>query len=91
MLIAIEPTILGQQYGLGDRNITELIISTRHQGFSLFPVSHWPCDIYVARILDDTIVQTRVFGRDQVELIGWATIFQAFDEARAEFGRFDDV
>jgi hypothetical protein len=85
MLIEIEPPILGQPYGLGSESITELIISTRHQGLTLFPATHWPCDVYVARILDSSIVQARVFGRDQVELIGWAELFQTLEEANARF------
>jgi len=85
LLIEIEPPILGQRYGLRSENITELVISTRYQGLSLFPVTHWPCDVYVARILDSSIVQTHVFGPNQVELIGWAELFRTFEEANARF------
>jgi hypothetical protein len=42
MLIQIEPPLIGQQFGLGDKDISQLIISARLQGDTLFPVSHWP-------------------------------------------------
>jgi hypothetical protein len=81
MLIEVEPPVIGEKYGLGAEDLTELIISSRLQGYSLFPVSEWPCQVYVARILDKAIIQTRMFNRDQVELIAWATIFRTLDEA----------
>jgi hypothetical protein len=86
MLVEIEPPISGQRYGLMDSDITKLILSTRLKGFSLFPITSWPCEVYVARILDRTVVQSRTFNREQVELIGWATIFRSPEQARAEFG-----
>jgi hypothetical protein len=90
MLIEIEPPLLGQNYGLGSENITELIISTRLQGFSLFPIYHLPCEVYVARILDRKITLTMKFNGGQVELIGWATIFRTLDEAIADADLWKD-
>jgi hypothetical protein len=84
MLVEIEPPISGQRYNLMDNDITELILATRLKGFSLFPVTSWPCEVYVARILDRTVVQSRIFNREQVELIGWATIFRSAEQARGQ-------
>ena len=88
MLIEIEPSLIGQNYGLGGKDITNLILSVRHEGFSLFPVKEWPCHVYVARILDDAITKTLTFGRDQVEIIAWGMIFRTFDEADAHAREF---
>ena len=77
MLIEIDPPLNGQPYGLGGQDITELIISARYQGSTLFPISEWPCHIYIARILDQSITTTLVFTKNQVEIIAWGMILPA--------------
>lgn len=81
MLVAINPPLLGQLFGLGDNDVALLILSTRHQGQTLFPISEFPAYVYVARMLDDTIVTTMRFTADEVELIAKATLYRSFDEA----------
>ncbi len=83
MLIEVEPPIIGQTYGLGGRDITNLILSARHQGDTLFPIKEWPCHVYVARILDDSIMKTLIFTKEQVEVIAWGMIFPTVEEANA--------
>jgi hypothetical protein len=80
MLIEVEPPVIGQKYGLGAKDISHLIISTRHSGSSLFPINEWPCDVYIARILDDSVIEQSSFKKEQVELIGWGIIYQTHDE-----------
>jgi hypothetical protein len=81
MLIDIEPALDGQRFGLGSADITSLIISSRHRGQTLFPISEWPSFVYVARILDDTVLSSRTFSRGQVELIAWGMLFPTREEA----------
>lgn len=85
MLVEIEPTLLGQTFGLGDRDISRLILSTRYQGSTLFPITEWPSHVYVTRILDETVLQTLSFTKSQVELIAWAVMFRTLEEAKAHF------
>jgi len=84
MLIQIEPPVIGQTYGLGGQNIVDLIISTRHQGSSLFPITEWPSYIYIARMLDGTIAKTLFFTKDQIEIIAWGMLFRTLEEAIAQ-------
>ena len=60
------------------------IISTRHQGETLFPITTWPASVYVARILDENVSEARTFKREQVELIAWAMIFSTRDQAAVQ-------
>jgi len=83
LLVEVEPPIIGQPYGLGARTL-QMIISSRYRGFSLFPVSDWPCDVYVSRILDDRVVNTSVVEEDQIELMAWGRIYRTLAEANAE-------
>ncbi|MGC2594454.1 MAG: hypothetical protein WA425_21305, partial [Xanthobacteraceae bacterium] len=81
MLIAIEPVLDGQRFGLGATEIKQLIISTRVRGQTLFPISQWPAFVYVARILNDTVLTSQAFTREQVELIAWGALFRTRSEA----------
>ena len=90
LLIEVDPPVIGQKYCLGNEDITELIISARLQGFSLSPVSHWPCPVYISRILDETIEKTLVFIKDQIEIIGWGMIFRTLEEAIAHANQFHE-
>jgi hypothetical protein len=89
MLIEVEPSLIGQRYDLGSRDITNLILSPKWVSLSLFPVTQWPCPVYVARILDDAITESGAFTPSQVELIAWGSIFRTLEEASAHAKRFD--
>lgn len=75
MLVRVDPPLVGQSFGLGGNDITTLLLSTRHQGFSLYPVNAWPTNVYVARIADPQVLNSDSFTREQVQLIAWGEIF----------------
>jgi hypothetical protein len=51
--LKIDPPLLGQTYGLGECDINLVLVATRHQGSSLFPIAEWPVYVHVARPLVD--------------------------------------
>ena len=81
LLVDIAPPIIGQRYGLGDKDIAQLILATRHQGVTLFPVNEWPAYVYVYRILDQELLRQETFEAHQVEMIIWGMIFRSLSEA----------
>src|SRR5687767_8938704 len=73
LLARVEPPLIGQPFGLGDRNIDQVILATRHAGASLFPIQDWPVHVYVVRSL------VSLEGRDvlhdgDMEMIAWAEL-----------------
>jgi hypothetical protein len=74
MLVKIDPPLSGQPHGLGECDISEVLLATRHAGKTLFPVSEWPAFVYVIRIADEGILQTKTFSKDQVEMIRWGVL-----------------
>ena len=80
MLVDIDPPLPGQRFGLGGADVTSLVISSRHRGQTLYPVSEWPSHVYVARIVDNT-VPASALSKGQVELIAWGAIFKSLREA----------
>ncbi len=83
MLVSIEPPLIGQPYGLGDRDIARVLLSTRHEGKTLFPVTEWPAFVYVIRIVDEAILETRTFSSDQVQMIRWGVLHKERRGARS--------
>jgi len=79
--------LIGQPFGLADKDITQLIISTRFQGQTLYPITQWPVSVYVSRILDETILQTLSFKKNQVELIAWGMIFKTLEAAMVDVSK----
>ena len=89
MLIGIDPPLVGQKYGLGDRDIVDLLISPRHKGVSLSPITQWPTHVYVSRVLDERIKKTLMFTESHVQLIAWGMIYRTLDEANAHAAKFE--
>lgn len=88
MLLDIDPPLDGQRFGMGATDITQLIISARHQGQTLYPISEWPFFVYVTRIVDRAIIESRSFTREQVELIAWGGLFRTREGASDHAQRF---
>jgi hypothetical protein len=88
MLIEIEPKFAGQHFGLGTVDITQLVISAHLRDQTLYPISKWPLFVYVGRILDKAIIESRAFTREQVELIAWGALFRTLEEASDHADRF---
>jgi hypothetical protein len=50
LLMKINPPLVGQKFGLGDKDIDMVFVAPRHVGASLFPISEWPLFVHVARV-----------------------------------------
>src|SRR5262249_59946606 len=51
MLVRIDPPIFGQEFGLGAQDVNVLILAPRLEGYSLFPISNWPCPVHCVRLV----------------------------------------
>jgi hypothetical protein len=83
LVVAIAPPLVGQEYGLGGEDISSVLLSPRHKGHSLFPITAWPEFVYVARFLDEPIPVSATVTDDQVELILWGVLHRTKTEAEA--------
>lgn len=88
MEIAIVPPLIGQPFGLGDKDIDRLVIASRLQGFNVHMITQWPVPIYVLRIKDDSFRESGCFQADQVDLIAWGQIFEKIEQARLHAAKF---
>ena len=83
LLIGIDPPLNGQVFGLGARDLDQVIVATRHRGDSLFPINRWPVFVHVARLLVPYEGQD-VVRNDEVESFAWAELYPTEKAARAK-------
>lgn len=81
LVAEISPPILGQKHGLGDRDISRVLLSPRLQGHGLFPITQWPEYVYVARVLDESALSSGIVLPDQIELIRWGIVHRVAADA----------
>jgi len=81
MLVRIDPPLVGQRFGLGEEDLHYLVLASRLQGDTLFPVSCWPCPVYVMRLLADGPIAAGSLLDSQIELITIGLVFRTLDEA----------
>lgn len=75
-MIRIDPPIHGQVYGLGGREIGQIVVATRHVGSSLFPITDWPVFVHVAiSLIENPELRERIED-DEIREIGWAELYQ---------------
>jgi len=51
MLVEVDPPFIGQKFGLGGKDLETIVLAPRLEGYSLFPVSKWPCPVHCVRIV----------------------------------------
>jgi hypothetical protein len=76
LLCDIQPGIVGQQYGLGSKDITQVLFVCRQAGFTLFPISEWPTSVYVVRALIDKIETVNYINESDIELMWWGSLYK---------------
>jgi hypothetical protein len=81
LLIEIDPPIIGQQFGLGARDIHRVVVTPRHVGYTLFPVNSWPAYVHVARLLIDECEIEETLDVKDLELIAWAELYPDLESA----------
>ena len=80
--VVIEPALIGQKFGLGDKDITRLILFPRHKGTTLLPVSEWPIHAYVLRAVDEAVFQRGKFSAKEVVELAWGALYRTYEEAK---------
>ncbi len=79
--VRIEPPIIGQPYGLGDKDIEDVVLATRYAGSTLHPINEWPMIVFVCRILKGTIRGSGKATAGDLEVILIGELYQTLGEA----------
>lgn len=72
-LVEIEPPLPRHIYETSD-DIQWLILGSRHEGTSLFPVSEWPLAVYICRLKGHGKPETEAIASETLAILDWGEI-----------------
>ncbi len=83
--VRLSPAVVGQDFNRpGD--IETVILSPRHEGASIDPISEFPCFVFIAIPRQHERLQSPIRS-DDLEVIGWGELYRTRDDA--ELHNFD--
>ena len=72
-LVEIEPPLPRHIYDT-DRDLDHLVLASRHQGRTIFPVSEWPLCVYICSLKDGRLPQGEKIDSNNLELLAWGEL-----------------
>lgn len=79
-LVKIEPPVIGQDFAQG-ADIDTVLLTNRHEGETLFPISDFPCFVFICRPLIEGIESREIVTKDDMEIIGWGELYRSQNDA----------
>jgi len=83
LYVEIDPPIIGQNYGLGDKDIDKVILVKRLENISINPINEWPAYVHIARPLQN-FNEHKVITSDDIQMIAWGELYPTYDRALAK-------
>src|SRR3989338_1568386 len=74
LLIEIDPPIIGQNYGLGQDDIRDIIIAPHFEGSTLFPINEWPMLVYIFYAKKGRIIASETVKASDLVMLGWGEL-----------------
>lgn len=82
----LAPGVVGQEFNR-DSDVDTVILSTRHEGASIDPVTDFPCFVFVTIPRAGFDVLESPIRSDDLEIIGWGELYRTREDAeRHAFG-----
>jgi hypothetical protein len=81
VLVEIDPPVIGQPFGLGDQDISDLVLVPRQRGGAFAPLGDHPVAVLAYRILSPGGLAGGVVQDSDVELIAWCELYTSLEAA----------
>ncbi len=81
LLVRIDPPLGGSAFGLDLGDINQVIVATRLEGFSLFPIAKWPVPVHVAAVLIDEPEKREVIQMNELYSLAWGELYESEEAA----------
>jgi hypothetical protein len=78
LLARIDPPIVDSDA----QNVDIVLLATRHNGASLFPVSKWPVSVHVLRPTVNNVQDRDNLQKGEFRSIAWAEIYKTDEDAQ---------
>lgn len=76
----ISPSVSSHKYSLTN-DIDYVVLTHRHEGYGLFPITKFPCFVFVAHPLVDNILDYDILDSSQLKIIVWAELYRTEEDA----------
>jgi hypothetical protein len=83
LLARIDPPII-DGFGSDTHSIDTVLLATRHEGASLFPVAQWPVLVHVIRPTIDNVADRDSVQKGEFRNIAWAELYKSEEDARGK-------
>ncbi len=90
VLVEVDPPVIGQPFGLGDKDISILLLAPRHKGAMLDRTAVQPQAVLIYRLLTPEVAQRDVVRDSEVKLSAWGEVYstrEGADSAARRGGR----
>jgi hypothetical protein len=87
LVVQVEPAIMGQQFGLGGRDIDCVVLAPRHASVTLMPLSESPAAVHVAMLLIPVSQALHGVTKGDLRLLAWGEVYATVEEARRDLQR----
>ncbi len=76
LLVHLEPSLDGRNYGVAGKVINEVVLATRFKGDTLFPPNRWPLDVYILRIAKGEMEDYDTFDTQELVNMAWGELYR---------------
>jgi hypothetical protein len=81
LLVSISPPVIGQRFGLGDKDISSLILAPRHKGVVLTQKVEQPVPVLIYRMLESNANTQPLVRNSDIEMSAWGEIYPTLEAA----------
>jgi hypothetical protein len=81
--VRVDPPVIGQTYGLGEQDLSDLLLLPHFERASLFPISQYPMPVYILRALEQGVFQGLPLSADKLGLAAWGELYDSRRKAEA--------
>ncbi len=82
MLVELDPPVNGQDFGISE-DIKRVVLSSRHEGDSLFPVKEFPCFVFITTSLVEDITACERITNSDLQILAWGELYRTASDADA--------
>lgn len=84
MLVSVDPPYR-QPKGIGYTDMYQLVLASRWKGQSLYPISSWPCHVFVYQPLCKISPDQTNLKQGDLAILAWADLYERFPEADSAY------
>lgn len=88
-LIQIEPPVLYNDKVYGTVELDEVIVASRHEGYTVSKINEWPLYVHLIRLRSKLMnPPVNKLSKDDIEKVAWAELYPSLNAARKAMRKY---